>query len=76
MNILKRLWIKVVKFAKPEQNISDWDFINLGICPNCMSEELYVTARGGEAENVLCDSCGSRYWWCPVFKEIGTKKIE
>ena len=36
-------------------------------CPMCRNGELIGGPCGGMAQNVMCGTCGSEYWWAPPF---------
>jgi len=57
-------------------SVEDWDKLAEGICPNCKETEgIILFARGGAAENVMCQSCKAKYWTSPI-REMGAKRIE
>ncbi len=50
-----------VTLTSKEQTI-----LNNGHCPDC-GGQLYITARGGLAQNLECGECHVKFWAAPLF---------
>lgn len=42
------------------------EILQTGKCPDC-GAQLYITARGGLAENLECGECQAKFWVAPLF---------
>jgi hypothetical protein len=38
-----------------------------GTCPDCGGEQFIIGPSGGNALNIKCADCGSKFWYSPPF---------